>query len=81
MKKITQLLLVSIFILQIANVSAQSSCTIQTSKTGEYGVDSSKIIFGFPNLLSSLSDEANGDPTPYYMYDANSGPNYKYFYL
>lgn len=75
----------NIFVLFSICVSAQSSCTIQTSKTsdhyGEFSVDSSKLIFGFPNLLSSLSDEANGDPTPYYMYDSNSGPNYKYFYL
>lgn len=85
MKKITQLMLFGTLVLFIASVSAQSICTIQTSKTadhyGELGIDSSKLIFGFPNLLSSLSDEANGDPTPYYMYDSNSGPNYKYFYL
>ncbi len=85
MKKITQLLLFSIFVLFTASISAQSSCTIQTSKItdnyGESGIDSAKLIFGFPNLLTIMADEEKGDPTPYYMYDSNSGPNYKYFYL
>ena len=75
----------NIFVLFSLCVSAQSSCTIQTSKTsdhyGELGIDSSKLIFGFPNLLTAMADEEKGEPTPYYMYDSNSGPNYKYFYL
>lgn len=85
MKNLLQIMLIGSFILHLSNVSAQSSCTILTSKTGynygEYSIDSSKIIFGFPSLLTVLADEEKGEPTPYYMYDTNSGPNYKYYYL
>ena len=70
----------------IMEMHAQTTiCIIQTSKRGytdgEYGIDSSKMIFSYPSLLNMLSDESSGDVSTYSMYDERYGRDYGYKYV
>jgi len=85
MKPSCTLTCLSILFFLSAELVAQDMCRIITSKKGyvdgEYGVDSLKIIFSSPSLLSALRDEESGDPSPYYMYEEAMGYDSRSAYL